>query len=451
MTVSTKSETFIWNRAAECISRDELKKLQLDRLAQKLKYVWANVPFYKESFAKAGVTPENLKTLDDLKSFPFTRKTDLRENYPFGLFAKPLQDVRRLHASSGTKGKPTVVGYTDQDLEDWREVVARSLATAGAKPSDIIHNAYGYGLFTGGLGMHYGAEKFGATVVPASGGRTQQQILLLQDFGARILCSTPSYALNIAYFMDDLSIPRSSIKIEIGIFGAEPWTEELRAQIEQKLDIKALDIYGLSEVMGPGVSMECLEGRNGLHIWEDYFLPEIVNPETGEVLPYGEEGELVFTTLTKEAIPVIRYRTGDLSTLYPEPCKCGRTMVRMARVRARLDDMLIIRGVNLYPSEIEKVLLSVDELSPHYQLVVDRVRALDILEVQVEVTEELVERWGEISADHIEFDNLTKKIQSQLKDNLGLTADVKLMGPKEVPRSEGKAVRVIDKRKEKPN
>lgn len=448
VSVPTKSDTFIWNEQAECLSRAELEQLQLQRLKSTLERVYSKVPFYTRKLDEAKIDLDTFKSLDDVQCLPFTKKTDLRENYPFGLFAEPLENVRRIHASSGTKGKPTVVGYTDSDLADWQEVCARSLAAAGAKPGDIIHNAYGYGLFTGGLGMHYGAENFGATVIPASGGRTQQQILLLQDFGARILCSTPSYALNMAFQMQDLGVPRDSIKLEIGIFGAEPWTEELRAQIEKVLCIKALDIYGLSEVMGPGVSMECIQGRNGLHIWEDYFLPEIIDPDTGRKLGYGEEGELVFTSLTKQAFPVIRYRTGDLSKLYSEKCACGRTMVRMERVKARIDDMLIIRGVNLFPSEIEKCLLSVDDLSPHYQLVVDRDRALDVLEVQVEVTEELVKRWGEFNNCSVEFESLTTKIQSLLKDMLGLTADVKLMQPRTVPRSEGKAVRVIDRRKE---
>lgn len=447
VSVSTKSETLIWNKQAETLPRKELEALQLERLKTVLERVYTKVPFYKQRFDEAKIKLDSFSSLDDLQCLPFTKKTDLRENYPFGLFAEPLEKVSRIHASSGTKGKPTVVGYTESDLQDWQEVCARSLAAAGARPGNIVHNAYGYGLFTGGLGMHYGAEKFGATVVPASGGRTQQQILLLQDFGARILCSTPSYALNMAYLMDDLNISRSTIKLEIGIFGAEPWTEELRQQIEQALSISALDIYGLSEVMGPGVSMECIEGRNGLHIWEDYFLPEIVDPESGRQLPYGEEGELVFTTLTKQAIPVVRYRTGDLSRLYVEPCRCGRTMVRMERIKARLDDMLIIRGVNLFPSEIEKVLLSIDELTPHYQLVVDRVRALDVLEVQIEVTEQLLSSWGQFDESHVNFENLTIKVQSQLKDSLGLTADVKLMKPRSVPRSEGKAVRVVDRRK----
>lgn len=448
MVAKTKSETLIWNKKAECMSRKDLQELQTKRLAQVLQRVYKAVPFYQKRFdeAKVGSLVENFKNLSDLKSLPFTYKYDLRNNYPFGLFAEPLTNVRRIHASSGTKGKPTVVGYTANDLETWKESCARSLACAGAKPEDIIHNAYGYGLFTGGLGMHYGIEHFGATVIPASGGRTQQQILLLQDFKARILLSTPSYALNIAYHMEEHGIDLSSIALEIGIFGAEPWTEELRKQIEARLKIKALDIYGLSEIMGPGVSMECVEGRNGLHVWEDFFLPEIIDPKTGEPLPEGEEGELVFTNIQKEAIPVIRYRTGDISRLYYETCRCGRTMARMERVRARLDDMLIIRGVNVYPSEIEQALLSIDELAPHYQLVVNREKALDVLEVQVEISEEIVARWGEFHEGQVEFDTLTQKIQKSLKENMGLTADVKLMKPRTVPRSEGKAVRVVDLR-----
>lgn len=442
------SNTFIWNEKCERISRGELESLQLGRLKTLIQRLYDKVPFYKQLMDERGISAKSLNTLADLKNFPFTKKTDLRENYPFGLFSEPLSNVTRLHASSGTKGKPTVVGYTKNDIDMWSEVCSRALATAGARPGDILHNSYGYGLFTGGLGMHYGAEKFGATVVPASGGRTQQQILLLQDFGSRILCSTPSYALNISYTMEELGIKRDTIKLELGIFGAEPWTEELRGQIEERLQIQALDIYGLSEIVGPGVSMECAQGRSGLHIWEDHFLPEIIDPKTGEVLPHGEEGELVFTTLTKEAIPVLRYRTGDISRLSMEPCVCGRTMARMQRVRARLDDMLIIRGVNVYPSEIEKVLLALDELSPHYQLVIDRKKALDTLEVQVEVTEELIKRWGHFDNDRVELSNLSEHIQLLLKDNLGITADVQLMKPKAVPRSEGKAVRVIDKRKE---
>ncbi len=439
----------MWNRAIESIDRAGLEALQLKRLKATLLDVFHNVPLLKERFTACGVTAssiEAMKSVAELSRLPFMKKSDLRDNYPFGLFARPLKDVNRLHASSGTKGKPTVVGYTRGDIETWAEACARALACGGGKPADILHNSYGYGLFTGGLGMHYGAEKLGCTVVPASGGRTQQQIMLLQDFGARILLSTPSYALNMAYTMAEMGIPRESIKLEIGIFGAEPWTEEMRDQLENLLKIQALDIYGLSEVMGPGVSMECLEAKHGLHIWEDLFIAEIVDPLTGEVLPDGEEGELVFTTLTKEAIPVVRYRTGDLSRLIVEPCVCGRTMRRMTRVRARLDDMLIIRGVNLYPSEIEKALLSMEELAPHYQLVIDRVKALDTLEIQVEVTEAIIERWGHFEDDHLDMTALTENIQKLLKDSLGLTADVTLLKPKSIARSEGKAVRIVDRR-----
>ncbi|HEY9869214.1 MAG TPA: phenylacetate--CoA ligase [Candidatus Obscuribacterales bacterium] len=445
--MALQSQVFMWNARLESMPRAELEELQSARLRAVAERVYVRVKLYRERFDEAGVEPEQIKSIADLKRLPFTRKSDLRDQYPFGLFAVGLTEIARLHASSGTRGKPTVVGYTKGDIETWAEVCARSLAAAGARPGDVIHNAYGYGLFTGGLGVHYGAEALGATVVPASGGKTQQQIMLLQDFGARVLCCTPSYALNIAYSMEEQGISRESVKLEIGIFGAEPWTEEFRRQIEHKLAIRALDIYGLSEIIGPGVSMECLPGRCGLHIWEDHFLPEIIAPQSGEPLPYGEEGELVLTSLTKEGIPLIRYRTGDISTLNPEPCICGRTMVRMNRVKARLDDMLIIRGVNLYPSEVEKVLLQVEELSPHYQLVIDREKALDTLQVQVEITEELVTRWGKFEDGSLELSALSGRIVHLLKDNLGLTADVALLPPRSIPRSEGKAVRVIDRRK----
>ncbi len=436
----------MWNARLESLSRPDLEGLQAARLKAVVERVYARVPFYKERFDQSKVKPEDVCSIRDVKRLPYTRKSDLRDNYPFGLFAVDRTEIARIHASSGTRGKPTVVGYTKADIETWSEVCARSLACAGARPGDVIHNAYGYGLFTGGLGVHYGAEKLGATVVPASGGKTQQQIMLLQDFGARIICCTPSYSLNLAFTMEELGVKRDSLKLEIGVFGAEPWTEELRQQIEQTLKITALDIYGLSEIIGPGVSMECIEGKRGLHIWEDHFLPEIIDPDSGEPLPYGSEGELVITSLTKEGIPLIRYQTGDLSTLLLDPCPCGRTMVRMNRVRARLDDMLIIRGVNLYPSEVEKVLLQIDELAPHYQLVVDREKALDRLSVQVEVTEELLARWGNFEHGSLELTGLTTRIITLLKENLGLTADVALLPPKGIPRSEGKAVRVIDRR-----
>lgn len=433
----------MWNQKLECTSRSELAQLQLERLKQVVERVYNKVPLYKERLDKAGVKPESIKSLDDLRRLPFTVKSDLRDNYPFGLFCADVKDISRLHASSGTKGKPTVVGYTKNDIDVWAEACARSLVAAGVRPHDVLHNAYGYGLFTGGLGVHYGAERMGAVVVPASGGKTQQQIKLLQDFAPRILCCTPSYALNLSYTMEEMGISPKSLNLQIGIFGAEPWSQRMREQIEKRLHINALDIYGLSEIMGPGVSMECLEGKLkdaycGLHIWEDFFLPEIIDPVSGEPLPNGSEGELVITTLLKEGIPLLRYRTGDISTLNAEPCSCGRTMIRMQRVRARLDDMLIIRGVNLYPSEVEQLLLQVGELSPNYQLIVEREKALDTLEIQIEVTEEL---------GQLELKTLSERIAVLLKENLGLTAGIKLMPPKSVPRSEGKAIRVIDKRR----
>lgn len=442
----TQSEALIWNSNVECLPRSQIEALQLQRLKQVLEYVYQKVPFYRQRFDELGCKSTSLKSLSDLKQFPFTQKKDLRDHYPFGLLAVPVNKLTRLHCSSGTKGKPTVVGYTQEDIAIWAEVCARSLACAGARPGDVIHNSYGYGLFTGGLGLHYGAEKFGATVVPASGGRTQQQILLLQDFSARVICSTPSYALNIAYTMEELGIKLDSIKLEIGILGAEPWTEGMRRQIEQRLQITALDIYGLTEVIGPGVSMECREGKGSLHIWEDHFLPEVVDPKSGEVLKDEEEGELVLTTLTKQGLPVIRYRTGDISWLSRERCACGRTMVRMNRVKARLDDMLIIRGVNVFPTEIEKTLLNVEELSPHYQLVLAREKALDTLEVQIEVTEALIKLFGTFEHGSVELSKLTGIVQNLLKDSLGLTAEVKLLQPGSLGRSEGKAVRVIDQR-----
>ncbi len=446
-TVPVKSSVCMWNKQLECMPASELKGLQLKRLKTTVEHVYTHVPFYKEKLSQAGISPLSIKTLEDLNQLPFTCKADLRDHYPFGLFATSGCEIVRLHASSGTRGKPTLVGYTAGDLEAWAEVCARSLAAAGVRAGDILHNSYGYGLFTGGLGMHYGAELLGTTVVPASGGKTHQQIMLLQDLGARIICSTPSYALNLAYTLDEMKVSRDSLKLEIGILGAEPWTEELRQEIEHRLGITALDIYGLSEIIGPGVSMECADAKDGLHIWEDHFLPEVIDPTTGELLPAGQEGELVFTNLTKRGMPLLRYRTGDLSTLMPEPCRCGRTMIRMKKVRARLDDMLIIRGVNLYPSEVERELLQVDELSAHYQLVIDRDKALDSLEIQVEVTEEILSHWGKFEDGSLELNRLAVRITTQLKEMLGLTSRVTLLPPRSLPRSEGKAVRVIDRRK----
>ena len=381
------------------------------------------------------------KRLADLRKLPFTVKNDLRDNYPFGLFTVPMEEVVRVHASSGTTGKPTVVGYTQKDIETWANVMARALTCAGAHKGDMVHNAYGYGLFTGGLGAHYGAERLGATVIPVSGGNTKRQITIMKDFGSTVLLSTPSYALNLAEAMDALGVDPASLSLRVGIFGAEPWSENMREEVERKLNLKAVDIYGLSEVMGPGVAMECLQTERGMHIFEDHFLPEIIDPETGEVLPEGEKGELVFTTLTKEAFPIIRYRTKDISRLIYEPCGCGRTLVRMEKVTGRTDDMLIIRGVNVFPSQVEHVLMSVEGVEPHYQIVVEREGNLDTMTVQVEVSEN-------IFSDEVRvLENLSRKIQVEIKDLLGVTCKVKLVEPKTIQRSEGKAQRVIDKRK----
>ena len=433
----------IYNEEFETLPREALEALQLKRLQRVIQRVYHTVGFYKKIFDQAGVSPEDLKTLADLQRFPFTTKQDLRDNYPFGLFASPMSSIVRLHASSGTTGRSTVVGYTKRDIDTWAELVARCFAAAGLTKSDIIHNAYGYGLFTGGLGIHYGAEKMGASVIPMSGGNTKRQIMILQDFGPTAICCTPSYALNLAEQGRAMNVDMRSLKLRVGIFGAEPWSEQMRREIENALDITAMNIYGLSEIMGPGVAMECSEAREGMHIFEDHFLVETINPATGELLPPGEKGELVFTTLTKEAFPLIRYRTRDISHLYPAPCRCGRTHFRMDRVMGRSDDMLIIRGVNVFPSQIEAILVGIEGLEPHYQLIVDRVGTLDTLEVQVEVTESRFADADEVKLLQI----LEKQILKDMKDYLGITAKVKLVGPKSLQRSEGKASRVIDKRK----
>ena len=433
----------IYNEEFETLPREALEALQLKRLQQVISRVYHTVGFYKKAFDQAGVSPEDLKTLADLQRFPFTTKQDLRNNYPFGLFASPMSSIVRLHASSGTTGRSTVVGYTKRDIDMWAELVARCFAAAGLTKSDIIHNAYGYGLFTGGLGIHYGAEKMGASVIPMSGGNTKRQIMILQDFGPTAICCTPSYALNLAEQGRAMNVDMRSLKLRVGIFGAEPWSEQMRREIENALDITAMNIYGLSEIMGPGVAMECSEAREGMHIFEDHFLVETINPATEELLPPGEKGELVFTTLTKEAFPLIRYRTRDISHLYPTPCRCGRTHYRMDRVMGRSDDMLIIRGVNVFPSQIEAVLVGIEGLEPHYQLIVDRVGTLDTLEVQVEVTENRFANADEVKV----LQTLEKQILKDMKDYLGITAKVKLVGPKSLQRSEGKASRVFDKRK----
>jgi phenylacetate-CoA ligase len=431
----------ILNKEYEAMPRAALEALQSERLRALVARVYDKVPFYRAQLDKAGVKPAEIKGIGDISKLPFTVKTDLRDNYPFGLFTVPLDEVVRVHASSGTTGKPTVVGYTKGDIDVWAELMARSIAAAGGGPGDMVHNAYGYGLFTGGLGAHYGAERLGATVIPVSGGQTKRQIMLMQDFGSTVLMSTPSYALNIAETMAEMGVDPKSLKLKVGIFGAEPWSEGMRGEIEKALDLVALNIYGLSEVMGPGVSMECLEGKNGLHVFEDHFIAEIIDPETGAPLPLGETGELVFTTITKEAFPVIRYRTKDITRLMPEPCPCGRTHYRMDRIQGRTDDMLIIRGVNLFPSQVEHVLMGIEEVEPHYQLVVNREGSLDTLEVQVEVSED-------VFSDEVKvMETLSRRIQGEIKDLIGVSCKVKLVEPKTIQRSEGKARRVIDNRK----
>ena len=430
----------IWNEYHECMEREKLASLQGERLRDMVERVYFNVPFYRNKLQEQGIEPGDIRTIDDLKKLPFTTKQDLRDNYPFGLFAVPQDSVVRLHASSGTTGKSTVVGYTHNDIMMWAEVVARSLTMAGITKDDIVQVAYGYGLFTGGLGVHYGAEKVGASVIPISGGNTKKQLQLMEDFGSTAIACTPSYAAFLGEALAEEKIDRSKIKLKAGVFGAEPWTEQMRTEIQNLLGIKAYDIYGLSEVIGPGVSMEC-SCQSGMHVFEDHFIPEIIDPETGEVLPYGELGELVFTTVTKEALPLIRYRTRDLTRLHAGRCDCGRTLVRMEKCVGRSDDMLIIRGVNVFPSQVESVLLEMSETRPHYLLVVDRENNLDTLEVQVEIEEQF------FSDEVKELEGLRKRIGSNLTSMLGLHATVRLVEPGTIERSMGKAQRVVDKRK----
>ena len=422
------------------MEREELLKLQGERVSSMLKRVYESVPFYRNKLKEMGIEPGDITTIDDLKKLPFTTKQDLRDNYPFGLFTVPQTDIVRLHASSGTTGKSTVVGYTHNDIQMWSEVVARSLTMAGVTKSDIIQVAYGYGLFTGGLGLHYGAEKVGASVIPISGGNTKKQLQLMEDFGSTVIACTPSYAAYLGEALIEEKIDRRNIKLRAGIFGAEPWTEEMRSQIEHLLGIKAYDIYGLSEIIGPGVSMEC-HCQKGMHIFEDHFIPEIINPDTCEVLPYGELGELVFTPATKEAMPLIRYRTRDLTRLHADKCECGRTLVRMEKCVGRSDDMLIIRGVNVFPSQVESVLLEMSETKPHYLLVVDRENNLDILEIQVEIEEQF------FSDEIKELEGLRQRIKANIASILGISATIRLVEPGTIERSMGKAQRVIDKRK----
>ncbi|MDK2810915.1 MAG: phenylacetate-CoA ligase [Petroclostridium sp.] len=428
-----------WNPTCECMSRDEMRKLQSERLINTVRRIYHNVPFYRNKMQQAGLVPEDIRSVEDLRKLPFTYKQDLRDTYPYGLFATPLSEIVRIHASSGTTGKQTVVGYTRNDIATWSEVMARTLTAAGANKESFIQVAYGYGLFTGGLGVHYGAERIGASVIPISGGNTKRQVQIMKDFGTTILACTPSYALFLAETLEEMGISKEELKLKAGVFGAEPWTNNMRKEIESKLGIMAIDIYGLSEVIGPGVAYECA-CQNGLHISEDHFIPEIINPETGEVLPEGEKGELVFTTVTKEGLPLIRYRTRDISSLTYEKCDCGRTLVKMARVSGRTDDMLIIRGVNVFPSQIESVLLEIGETAPHYLLIVDRVGTLDTLEVLVEMSDKL------FSDEVKRLEELEKKIKNAIESTLGVTTKVRLVEPKTIERSEGKAKRVIDKR-----
>lgn len=436
----------IWNRTAETMTRSDLEALQRRRLSDLVARVHAKVPFYREAFDRAGVRPDQVRSLDDLRRLPFTRKADLRDHYPFGLFAVPLDQVVRVHASSGTTGKPTVVGYTRADLGAWAEVCARSLAASGARPGDVFHNAYGYGLFTGGLGMHYGGELMGLVVVPVSGGNTERQLLLLQDFKPRVIACTPSYMLTLAEAAAARGVDPRSLTIRSAVLGAEPWTEAMRGQIERLLPVKAVNIYGLSEVIGPGVSNECVEAQRGSHVFEDHFLVEVVDPRTGEPVAAGEVGELVFTTLTKEALPVIRYRTGDLASLDPAPCVCGRTFVRMSLIVGRTDDMLIIRGINVFPSQIEAVVMQFAELSPNYQLVVARERTLDSLEVRVEVAP-VAAHPPAPRGDAAAADDLRRRIADRLRGVIGIAARITLQAPGSLPRSEGgKLRRVIDER-----
>jgi phenylacetate-CoA ligase len=422
------------------MGRDGMRHYQSGKLRETVEKVYFNVPYYRNKMQEAGLGPDSINSMDDLSKLPFTTKQDLRDNYPFGMFAVPMSEIVRIHASSGTTGKPTVVGYTRNDISIWSEVMARTLTAAGANRNDFIQIAYGYGLFTGGLGLHYGGEKIGASVIPISGGNTVRQIQLMHDFGTTVLACTPSYALYLAEAIEESGIKREELKLRVGVFGAEPWTENMRREIEEKLRIRAIDIFGMSEVIGPGVASECRE-QSGLHINEDHFFPEIIDPDTLQVLPAGQPGELVFTTITKEGLPLIRYRTRDLTRLNYEKCSCGRTLVRMEKCLGRSDDMLIIRGVNLFPSQIESVLLEMKEIKPHYILIVDRINNLDSLELKVEVEEDYFQ--DKIS----ELQSLREKIRNTLESATGLGLKVTLVEPKTLERSEGKSKRVIDNRK----
>lgn len=422
----------------ETASREELTKIQSERLAATVKRCYENVPFYKKKFDEIGLKPEDIKSIDDITKLPFTVKQDLRDNYPFGLFAVPKEELIRIHASSGTTGKQTVVGYTQGDIDHWADGAARALVAAGCTKSDYVHVSYGYGLFTGGLGLHYGAEKVGATAIPVSSGNTKRQVQIMQDFGSNFLCCTPSYALFIGETMKEMGVDSSKLPLRAGIFGAEPWSENMRKEIEKSLNIKAYDIYGLSEIAGPGVSYECKE-QTGMHICEDYFYPEVVDPDTLEPLPDGEYGELVFTCIGKEALPLLRYRTRDITALSREKCACGRTLVKMLKPKGRSDDMLIIRGVNVFPSQVEHVILTLG-MEPNYQIIVDRVNNLDTMTVCIEMADDMF-------SDAVrQIEKTEAKIAAAMLSTLGVSAKVKLVEPRSLPRSEGKSKRVIDNR-----
>jgi phenylacetate-CoA ligase len=431
---------YMFDHAAERMPRADLAALQLTRLQRTLAHTYANVPYVRAKFDAAGAKPEHLKTLADIVRFPFATKADLRDAYPFGLFAVPREQVVRLHASSGTTGKATVVGYTQGDIDLWSGLMARSLACAGARPGDVLHNGYGYGLFTGGLGVHYGAERLGCTVVPVSGGMTERQVTLLQDFGAHILCATPSYALNIAEVAESMGVDIRKLPLRYGIFGAEPWSDAMRRDLDARLGIQSVDLYGLSEILGPGVACECNAARDGLHGWEDHFLFEVIDPKTLDPVPEGEPGELVITTLTKEALPMVRYRSRDITRLTHEPCVCGRTHVRIMRVTGRDDDMLIIRGVNVYPSQIEAVMIGLPGIAPHYQLVLTREGALDTVTVEAEMT-------PDSPRDENFRAQKAQEVTRHIKAHIGVTCEAVVKLPGEMPRSQGKAVRVRDLRK----
>ena len=424
----------------ESMPRETLERLQFERLKAKVGDVYEKVPFYRRTLKEKGVTPDDIQSLADLTKLPFTSKLDFRDNYPFGLMAVSMEQLVRIHSSSGTTGKPIIAPYTQHDIDIWAEVMARTLTSAGTTENDVLQNAYGYGLFTGGLGFHHGAELLGATVIPTSAGNTKRQILMIQDLGTTVITCTPSYAITLHEAAREMGVDLRDSTLRLGIHGAEPWSEKMRADIEDRLGIIAINVYGLTEVIGPGVSVEC-PYKCGMHIWEDHFLAEVINPETGEQLPYGEEGELVITTLTKEAQPVIRFRTRDIISLNPEPCECGRTMVRMSRLTGRSDDMLIVRGVNVFPSQIESVLLEVEGVEPHYLIVVDRQHAFktDELEIWIEVSEEV------FSDEMGKMENLEKRLRSEMDSVLGIAARIKLVEPRTIARAEGKAKRVVDR------